>query len=131
VYNQLLGIKMRKVSLWVAPVYLDTESLWQRKRSYTRTLGASLINTLMRKVAFYILFGISLIGIYNSIGGILDTMVSIKYETQDIGDCISGISGKNLCLFLNLYKGLLILSILILILLIIFRSFFLKNRIKN
>ena len=31
VYNQLLGIKLRTVSLWVALVYLDTESLWQRK----------------------------------------------------------------------------------------------------
>ena len=31
VYNQLLGIKLRTVSLWGALVYLDTESLWQRK----------------------------------------------------------------------------------------------------
>jgi len=30
-YNQLLDIKLRKLSYWVAPVYLDTESLWQRK----------------------------------------------------------------------------------------------------
>jgi hypothetical protein len=38
VYNQLLGIKLRTVSLWVALVYLDSESLWQRNWSYTRTL---------------------------------------------------------------------------------------------
>ena len=31
VYNQLLGVKLQAVSLWVALVYLDTESLWQRK----------------------------------------------------------------------------------------------------
>jgi hypothetical protein len=31
VYNQLLGIKLRSVSPWVALVYLDTEFLWQRK----------------------------------------------------------------------------------------------------
>jgi hypothetical protein len=31
VYNQLLGIKLRALSLWVALVYLDAESLWQRK----------------------------------------------------------------------------------------------------
>ena len=31
VYNQLLGIKLQTVSLWVTLVYLDTESLWQRK----------------------------------------------------------------------------------------------------
>ncbi len=31
VYNQLLGIKLRILSLLGAPVYLDTESLWQRK----------------------------------------------------------------------------------------------------
>jgi hypothetical protein len=31
VYNQLLGSALRVLSLWVAQVYLDTESLWQRK----------------------------------------------------------------------------------------------------
>jgi hypothetical protein len=31
VYNQLLGIKLRIFSLWRTLVYLDTESLWQRK----------------------------------------------------------------------------------------------------
>jgi len=31
VYNQLLGIKLQALSLWVAPVYLDTESLCRRK----------------------------------------------------------------------------------------------------
>jgi hypothetical protein len=30
VYNQLLGIKLRILSLWYTLVYLDTESLWQR-----------------------------------------------------------------------------------------------------
>jgi hypothetical protein len=31
VYNQLLVIKLRILSLWGALEYLDTESLWQRK----------------------------------------------------------------------------------------------------
>jgi hypothetical protein len=31
VYNQLLGIKLQAVSLFGILVYLDTESLWQRK----------------------------------------------------------------------------------------------------
>jgi hypothetical protein len=31
VYNQLLGIKLQTLSLCVALVYLDTESLCQRK----------------------------------------------------------------------------------------------------
>jgi hypothetical protein len=31
VYNQLLGSWLRTVSLWVALVYLDTESLLKRK----------------------------------------------------------------------------------------------------
>jgi hypothetical protein len=44
VYNQLLGITLRALSLWVALVYLDTESLWQRNCSYTRTLCAILKN---------------------------------------------------------------------------------------
>lgn len=40
-YNQLLGSKLRTVSLWLAKVYRDTESLY-RRNSYTRTLVASL-----------------------------------------------------------------------------------------
>jgi hypothetical protein len=39
VNNQLLGIKSQSLSLWVALVYLDTESL-QRKGSYTLTLAS-------------------------------------------------------------------------------------------
>jgi hypothetical protein len=31
VYNQLLGIKLRALSLLGTLVYLDTESLWPRK----------------------------------------------------------------------------------------------------
>jgi len=31
VYNQLLGIKLRTLALCGTLVYLDTESLWQRK----------------------------------------------------------------------------------------------------
>jgi hypothetical protein len=38
VYNQLLGIKFRALSLCCALVYLDTGSLWQRNWSYTQTL---------------------------------------------------------------------------------------------
>ncbi len=38
VYNQLLGIKLRKVSLYTALMYLVTESHWQRN-SCMRTLA--------------------------------------------------------------------------------------------
>jgi hypothetical protein len=31
VYNQLLGSGLQIVSLWVALLYLDTVSLWERK----------------------------------------------------------------------------------------------------
>jgi len=44
VYNQLLGIKLQAVSLWVALVYLDTESLWQpacHRTAQARQAGAN------------------------------------------------------------------------------------------
>lgn len=47
---------------------------------------------------------------------ILNTMVSIKYETENPGDCISLISGGDLCqtiLHLKLIIGVCILGILI------------------
>jgi hypothetical protein len=52
----------------------------------------------MRKVIYYILIGIFIIGIPLFAFGIVNTMVSIKYETADMGDCISSVSGADLCL---------------------------------
>jgi hypothetical protein len=59
----------------------------------------------------------------------LDTAVSIKYET-DYADCISQITGTDLCLQYDIFLGLNYLFILILILFVIFNKRILKKK-KN
>jgi hypothetical protein len=50
---------------------------------------------------------------------ILDTMVSQKYETSYTNDCISYITGDNLCFRLKLLKGLVAICFIGIIVLIL------------
>jgi hypothetical protein len=54
-------------------------------------------------------------------------MVSIKYETADMGDCISSVSGTDLCLTIKVFKVLIAICVVGLISLIIFRKKILKQ----
>ena len=78
----------------------------------------------MRKVIYYTLICIFIIGIPLFAFGIVNTMVSIKYETADMGDCISSVSGADLCLTIKVFKGLIAISVVGLISLIIFKKKF-------
>lgn len=55
---------------------------------------------------------ISLILIALSAFGILNTMVSLKYEVKDYGDCISLTSGRDLCLTIDILIGIIGISVL-------------------
>jgi hypothetical protein len=72
----------------------------------------------MGKVIYYILIGIFSIGIPLFAFGIVNTMVYIKYETADMGDCISSVSGADLCLTIKILKGLITVCVVGLISLI-------------
>jgi len=54
----------------------------------------------MRRIYFAILV-VSLILIPIIGFGIVNTMVSLKYETENLGDCISTVSGIDLCRILR------------------------------
>jgi len=73
----------------------------------------------MKRLIYYILLLALLVLIYFSIMTILDIMVSLEYETDD---CISGITGKNLCFLLRLWQTISVLSVGSFITLIIFRQ---------
>ena len=60
-----------------------------------------------KKTIFYVLIGLSIIGIPVFAFGILNTMVSLKYETNNPSDCISLVTGANLCSTVNVLKGLI------------------------
>jgi hypothetical protein len=81
----------------------------------------------MRKTIYYILVLISLIGIPFFSFGVLNVMVSLKYETDYPPDCISAVSGKNLCLIIWEYKGLAVLCLATFVLLLVFRKRILKS----
>ncbi|WP_047451729.1 hypothetical protein [Alistipes sp. ZOR0009] len=82
----------------------------------------------MRKAIYYILISIFIIGIPLFAFGIVNTMVSIKYETADMGDCISSVSGVDLCLTIKILKGLIAVCAVGLISLIIFRKKILNQK---
>jgi len=81
----------------------------------------------MKKIVYYILICIFIIGIPFFAFGIVNTMVSIKYETADMGDCISSISGVDLCLTVKVINGLIVICIVGLIILLYFKKRILKR----
>ncbi len=48
-------------------------------------------------------------------------MVSLKYETEGVNDCISMTTGYDLCLTLNILKGLTLLCTVLLFILLVFK----------
>jgi len=75
-----------------------------------------------RKIVFYILIGLSVIGIPISVFGIINTMVSLKYETKSPSDCISLVTGQDLCMTIQMLKALTVAFVLIIMLLLVFRK---------
>lgn len=79
-----------------------------------------------KKIIFFVLIGLSILGIPLFAFGIINTMVSLKYETDSPTDCISLVTGQDLCLTIQVLKGLIVACILIVILLMVYRKRFLK-----
>ena len=81
----------------------------------------------MKKIFYYILLSISILGIPLFIFGIINTMVSMKYETENPEDCISLVTGADLCQTIIILKILIGFSIVISTFLIILRKKFLRK----
>jgi hypothetical protein len=75
-----------------------------------------------KKIIFYTLIGLSVLGIPVFAFGIINTMVSLKYETDSPTDCISLVTGQDLCLTIQVFKGLIVACILTIILLVVFKK---------
>lgn len=80
----------------------------------------------MNRYVFYFLLLISFLGIPYFFYWILDTMVSLKYET-DGNSYISALSGKDLSIQFEKFMSLTILSFVIFLLLLIFRKRIIKK----
>lgn len=81
-----------------------------------------------RKLLYFSLITISILGILVAPFGIVNTMVSLKYETENIQDCVSNVSGENLCDTIRNLKIVFVLCVLLLIFLIYFRKKILKPK---
>jgi len=84
-----------------------------------------------KEIIFYSLIGLSTLGILVFAFGILNTMVSLKYETDSPTDCISLVTGQDLCLTIKVLKGLIIVCIAIIVLLLIFRNQIFDKRLND
>ena len=111
-------------------------SWWKAELSISRncskprhTLATSIFRHIMkRRKSYYILSVlISTIGIVLSPLAIVNTMVSLKYETENVNDCVSLVNGQNLCNTILYLKIAFIVCLAILIGLLYFRKRILKT----
>ena len=88
---------------------------------------------IKRKLLYFLLLIISITGILVCPYGILNTMVSLKYETENPGDCISIVSGVNLCLTIRILQVAFVICFILLVCLIQYREKILnfKSNKKN
>ena len=85
----------------------------------------------LKKIVYYIAVTIIGLGIPFFTFWIINTMVSLKYETENSTGCISLVTGENLCLTINILKGLLLICVITIILLLIYRKRFLNKNTYN
>jgi hypothetical protein len=80
----------------------------------------------MKKVIYFTLLAVSIIGIPFFAFGILNTEVSLKYETDNTTNCISFVTGKDLCLSIKVMRASLIICLLTMVILLSYRKRILK-----
>lgn len=81
----------------------------------------------MKSIIFYIIIGVLILSIPIYLIGFLNTGVSQEYETNNPEDCVSLVSGKDLCQQIRIYKILVCSTIVVLITLMIFRKRILRK----
>lgn len=71
----------------------------------------------MKKVVFFIILCFSIFGIPIFYFAKINTGVSLKYETEP-GECISNISGIDLCKQIDYYQNMIIFCMIVLVVLL-------------
>lgn len=62
----------------------------------------------MRKSVYQTIISVLILVIFASVIAIVNTEVSLKYETDNPKECISKITGKDLCEFIKIFKIIVI-----------------------
>lgn len=81
----------------------------------------------MRKTVYNTIISLLILVILVSVFGVINTQVSLKYETENPKDCISVITGRGLCLWIKSLKIIIIVCLILTSGLISFRHKIIKD----
>lgn len=81
----------------------------------------------MRKTVYNTIISLLILVILVSVFGVINTQVRLKYETENPKDCISVITGRDLCLWIKSLKIIIIVCLILTSGLISFRYKIIKD----
>lgn len=81
----------------------------------------------MRKPVYNTIISLLILVILVSVFGVVNTQISLKYETGSSKDCISVITGRDLCLWIKSLKIVIIVCLILTSGLISFRYKLIKD----
>lgn len=81
----------------------------------------------MKKTVYAAIISFLILVIMVSVFGVINTELSQKYETANPRDCISLITGRDLCLWIKTFKIIIIVCLILASGLVSFRHRIVKN----
>ena len=81
----------------------------------------------MRRTVYNTIISVLILVILVSVFGVINTQISLKYETGNPKDCISLVTGRDLCLLIKSLKIIIIVCLILTSGLISFRYKVIKN----
>lgn len=81
----------------------------------------------MRRAVYHAIISILILVILVSVIGVVNTYVSLKYETGNPKDCISVVTGRDLCLWMKTQKIIIIACLIVVTGMVSFRNKLLKS----
>ena len=81
----------------------------------------------MRRTVYNTIISILILVILVSVFGVVNTYVSLKYETGNPKDCISVVTGRDLCLWMKTQKIIIIACLILVTGMVSFRNKLVKS----
>ena len=81
----------------------------------------------MRRAVYHAIISILILVILVSVIGVVNTYVSLKYETGNPKDCISVVTGRDLCLWMKTQKIIIIACLIVVTGMVSFRNKLVKS----
>ncbi len=82
----------------------------------------------MNRKIYFVILSILVISLPVNIFGIFGAKVSLKYETNNPGDCVSTFSGANLCDSIFNMKVMIVVAVFVIYFLLYFKNKILKTQ---